>query len=279
MPQAQLAIYGILLLSLAVAVIAGVKIVLRRKQKAAHRVGLSALRELQALLAYMQQHRGMTNGVLHGDEKLRVPVQTLRKKVIAQIDHIESTSTWLKDSSQWQIITEEWAKLSSEFASKNSDVNFNNHCTMVQLVLDAIINTADYYGLSQVQRILGNNSAAYLWRELLMVAELMGQARALGIGVAVDGFSTTETKDRLRHLILEIEMASDLLVSYMPDAEATHKQLESFSEVVENYILVPRPTISAMDFFRTASGPIDVLYQHYNQQMRRLTEMIFRYSG
>ncbi len=276
MPDEQLALYGIVLLGLASAIVVTVQFYLRRKQKQSHRVGLSALRELQILLAYMQQHRGMTNGFLHGEAQLQRSVITIRKKIIGQIHHIESTSIWLKDSNQWQIITEEWARLSSEFSSKDVEVNFNNHCVLIRSVLDAIVTTADYYGLSHLQKKQGQTSVAYLWRELLTVAELMGQARALGIGIAVDGFSTVETKARLRNLILEIEMASDLLMAYLPNPKDTQKELETFCLIIEDSILTPRPAISAMEFFREASVAINGLYEHYNEQMRRLTEYVFR---
>ncbi|WP_317932622.1 hypothetical protein [Halioxenophilus sp. WMMB6] len=271
-----LLVFG-LLLSVALLGVVGLFTVRHfRRKKSLRRTGLSAVRGLQQLLTLIQQHRGLSNAILHGDHSLQTAIVAVRPKVLTQIEHCEATSVWLKDDNQWREITLAWAKITADFSTFTSETSFQRHCDLIAMVLNIIVTTAQRTYLVGMRGVRQKNDLAYLWQDLLVVAEKIGQVRALGIGIAVDGYCSPDRNERLQFLLAEVINASEQLLCVIPNPEVIAANIARFVATVEERILLARPTISALDYFQIASDAIDSLYEHYQSEMRLLMAAAFR---
>jgi len=246
-----------------------------RREANLRRSGLSALRGLQSLLAYVQQHRGLANGFLRGEATIEPALIETRNKVHAQIELIEATSDWMLDAESWRNVTESWAKIVASFPYVEAEKSFLIHCQLVRNILDLIAHTAKHHRLIAYSDSTGR-AYAYLWQQLLNTAELLGQARALGIGVVVENNCSVKTRKQIEKLVSEIEREIDLLHKHMPDHSRVCLPIRDFLNTIDNQILQQSQTIAAMTYFDIASAAINSLYEHYNENMRLLADNIFR---
>ena len=250
---------------------------LRYQQKITNdqqRIGLSALSALQVLMSSIQQHRGLANGYIHGEVALHRALIEVREKVHDQITRIESASDWVVDKEYWHSITESWAKILASFPQSDPTKSFRTHSALVRNILVLIGITAHRYHLPGVDEKT-TPGYTFLWQQLLSTAELLGQARGLGIGVVVDGECTNTTRKQMEKLVAEIERDTELLSSQLDEFGPINELIQRFLETIETQLLKESPTIEAMEYFSIASAAIDSLYQHYNEALRQLSVQIF----
>lgn len=170
------------------------------------RLCIRQLVALRALLAGFQRHRGLSNGLYAGDRSLRADVAATRKQVER---HIHETGTLMPETAAWRPIVGQWQALTRDEAvdaAVDAAQNLNRHHRLIRHTLFLMEDIATRVDLQQ-----GRAELAYLnciWREVLQTAEWVGQARALGTGVAAARGSTAGQRVRLRFLHEKIERLS-----------------------------------------------------------------------
>ncbi|GAA4960777.1 hypothetical protein GCM10025791_47760 [Halioxenophilus aromaticivorans] len=247
----------------------------QRQLREHRRAGISALRGLQILLASLQQHRGLANGYIHGEVALHRSLLEVRDKVHSQITRIEAASDWVVDKAYWQSITESWARILASFPQSDPDNSFRTHSALIRNVLVLIGHTTERHKLPGVA---AKNAMSYsfIWEKLLTTAELMGQARGLGIGIAVDGECPASARKQLAKLVAEIERESEQLAGSLPNFEPVTPLVEEYLKTIDDKLLGSAPSIEPMEYFSVASVAIDALYQYYNEALRELQVQIYR---
>lgn len=140
------------------------------------RSGLQHITTLRRLLAAIQQHRGITNGVLCGDDKLQSRLPALQRDINHHLQTLTDLDEAVRSTSSWRSIEEKWPKARTEFKQWSAEQNLFNHNLLLASVLESVEECAQHYRLTELSQKEGE-SIALLWNDLLRVAECIGQAR------------------------------------------------------------------------------------------------------
>ncbi len=192
-----------------------------------HRVIDSARQELAALqvvqpiarvVQHMQMHRGLSAGVLNGNEAMKDMRAAKEKDVIDALaaaqaslpQHLAATKDWLKIGEDWQLIQSDGLDLIPR-------ESFGQHTRLIESLLHFQVSIADHYGLTNDPEIDSTRLIDTLIRALPWALERMGQLRALGTGALVG-------KKPLQ-LVQQVEM-STILAGLNTSADVLRRNLE-----------------------------------------------------
>lgn len=242
---------------------------LRKKHRVERqRVGLIWLHRLRVFLAHVQQHRGMTSGYLNGGTGLLEDIKSLCAQVNEDIYEIVDVDPWIKANSRWISIEEHWLKLSANFQNILMEDNLRQHNTLIKNILYLIEDMAQEHDLLLLNT-QENSSLHLLWRELLAAGEFVGQARAIGMGVAAAKHCDSISRIRLNYLCQKIESNTRLLWSEITPHDNQQQKVESLLGCINTEILKELPTISPSVYFETASDALNSLYDQYDQYFKK----------
>jgi methyl-accepting chemotaxis protein len=106
--------------------------------------GLQMLKPLNRMAQYMQQHRGLSSGVLNGNEAMK-PVRAGKEKdVDAAIAEAEAVlSPALRDSPAWSRIGQDWQAIRRDGLSWTPPENIKRHTAMIDHLLMFMVDVAD----------------------------------------------------------------------------------------------------------------------------------------
>lgn len=238
----------------------------RRQSARALRENTDQLALLRQLLGSLQRHRGLSTGLLSGDERLRSELTEVR----AEIDRYFATSQTLtsRQPDSWQGLTDHWSRLRS---ADNIDVanNLVQHNQIIRNSIYLIEDIALERDLSQ-----GRPELSYLpwiWRDVIQAAEWAGQARAMGTGMAAAEDSAPGQRVRMRFLHQKIEQLSSDAFDALTDRSVSEgdigKQViqcqasvQTFLRCIDQDLLSDsKPRIDAPAFFQQATVAVEAL--------------------
>lgn len=228
-------------------------------------LGLSWLHEFRLLLTVVQQHRGLTNGYLCGDIALLERITPLQVNINQQNKQLITACSWLQDNPNWQGIESHWQRLSAGFKQLSSINNLEQHNKLITNLLYLIDDCAEQHRLYEIKDEQ-QRSIRYLWQELLVTAENIGQARALGTGVAASGACSSVERIRLSYLHQAIKN-----VPYPePKTDAAIKDL---LELIQTKIIVDQPSVSAKYYFDAATVALETVFQQFDSRLENQKNM------
>lgn len=234
----------------------------RLRQKRAHiRSNIRQLALLRSLIAGLQRHRGLSNGVLCGDAGLSDELAATRRSLEEQM---RIAATFIGGHADgWSGLIDHWSRL-QEGRSTDAANNLAQHHLIIRNSIFLMEDVASEIDLSE-----GRSDFAYLpciWREVVQAAEWAGQARALGTGIAAAGKSSAEQRIRLRFLYQKIEqLAGDAFATLQAERDlfqlARRQQaIEAFLLCIEQELLGrEQPSIAAKRYFQHATLAIEEL--------------------
>lgn len=240
---------------------------LRRKRHKRHMETLRQLLLLRQLIGGFQRHRGLSNGVLCGDDSLRANLAQIREQLNGLM--LLAASMPLHQPKAWQYLMDHWSRLSTGH-NLNPDNNLKQHHLIIR---NSIFLLQD---LALEQDLSGRNPRfshlPLIWNEVLQAAEWAGQARALGTGIAAAGQGNVGQRIRLKFLHQKIQQLttaafqalSPQFTAWMPSAQQTLKDCQTsvmqLLTCIEYHLLADEaPGISAAEYFQLASRAIDGL--------------------
>ena len=252
----------ILLVVLAVVIVAGLN---RRNQQIKKRqiIGISWLQSLRKLLSHIQQHRGLTNGYLNGGKELINDIYPLQKMITADIDAIVRIDGWIESSERWGSITQHWARLAGGFESNNCDNNLIQHNNLIQNLLYLIDDMAQAHDLLLLKDS-GGKPFHLSWRELLSAAEYIGQARAIGTGVAALHCCDSISRIRLNYLCQKITENTSRVWRDIPPSDEQRKRVDELLLCINEKIIRDHTAIAATEYFDIASKALNSLHDQYD---------------
>jgi len=223
---------------------------------------LEQLKLLRLLLADLQRHRGLSTGLLSGDQSLRADVAATRTQVdqsIAQVKTLQSNH-----SAEWKNLVTQWNALRDE-AGRDPETNMLDHH---RLIRDTIFLIEDIS--TEVDLTAGREELGYLiciWHEVVQTAEWSGQARALGTGIAAAQKSSAAQRVRLRFLHQKIEQLSGTAFATLQQSFSSRQRVQQCQTAVESFLLCinqelltgDRPQIEAKRYFDQATQAINEL--------------------
>jgi len=111
--------------------------------------GLQMVRAVNQMVQVMQQHRGLSAGVLGGNESMRAAVAEKARAGDAAVEAVQALlPAGLKEGETWKLIRDDWARLRSEGLKLPAGENFKTHSKMVSRSLEFLVETADFTRLT-----------------------------------------------------------------------------------------------------------------------------------
>lgn len=224
--------------------------------------GLAYVKALRVLLTHIQQHRGLTTGFLSGNRELSGDIANLEKRIAGDLQELKALGGWLKNNSLWLSILDHWGRLSRRYSESNTNENLRQHNLLISHLMYLIDDVAEAHRL---QRKVAQANEPEDWRDLLVIAEVIGQARALGTGVAAQGQCSSVQRIQLFHLCHKIEQH---LQQPLPDS--VRLAVEQLLECIQADMVLDHPGINAQDYFKLASCSLDQVLALFDGQIARL---------
>ena len=223
--------------------------------------GIEYIKALRGILAAIQQHRGLTTGYINGNREAAADIEKLSARITRQIRELQERSVWIDTNVKWNSLSDHWQRLSGAYRQGDADNNFKQHNILIANLLYLIEDLADAHHLSK----MGGGALDTDWRYLLSIAEYIGQARALGTGVAARGECNSVMRIQLNHLRNKI--AGAIEVNW---PEPSRKEITNLLLTIEQKLVVETPGISPRDYFDLANRCIDHVLEQFDQQIDNL---------
>ena len=146
--------------------------------------GLQMLKPMNRMVQFMQQHRGLSSGVLNGNEAMKEKRAAKEKELNDEVMAADrALAPGLRTQAAWQSITQDWDAIRQGGLAMAPPENLKRHSAMIGKVLDFMINVADESKLT-----LDPEMTTYYFMDTIVskmpaMLELMGGLRARGTAV------------------------------------------------------------------------------------------------
>ncbi|MDF1644961.1 MAG: nitrate- and nitrite sensing domain-containing protein [Pseudomonadales bacterium] len=235
----------------------------KRERKRA-KEGVQYLEALTHVLTSIQRHRGASNGYLNGDENLKSRIPSLQSEVEQHLINTSKISPWIIDNERYSAIKEHWGRLSNSYIRLEPGNCLEQHNTLIKNVLFLIEDCAETHHLHELI-LTDNRQAAYLWKELLHAAEYVGQARALGTGVAASKQCSSVARIRLSYLISQLDGFRIKNSNSQMDQE-----IGQLRDTITERIMGTKPSVNAEEYFSLSSSTLDKIIVEFNNGLNQL---------
>ena len=246
------------------ALLTAVLAMIKRKQteKKLFRTGILYLKKLRIFLMYIQQHRGLTNSFFHGNSALADDIERIEHQIGETISDIQAVNGWIQQNGKWESLVDHWQRIRAYFKNSNAEINLKQHNNLIANLLYLVDDLAYAHHLGKLGVV---DSATAKWRKLLFIAEYVGQARALGMGVATKGTCNSVARIQINHLVLKIEANIDVEWE-----ESIQHDFRQFLLIIRQQIIAEPSTILADDYFKIATLCIEHLLSEFDRQVDKI---------
>lgn len=190
-------------------------------------VGVTQINEMMPIILQIQQHRGLVNGYLNGNNKAKSDIEAKQQEIAQMIEIIETNfrkKNLPESYEKWVSIHKEWNSLRGSYESLKASESFDLHSTLVEQIEELIVSIADESDLSLDSEINSYYLMRLVVQELPALIENSAFIRGRGNGI----LSSQTLDDELRiQLLLEESKSNTALVNL-------NKSLAKISESQSN---------------------------------------------
>jgi twitching motility protein PilJ len=256
--------------------------------------GIEYLAALRQFIEHVPQHRGLTQGVLSGNEAGRKDQLTARSRIADDIKALDAVDqkygTALRSTAKWNALKARWQDLLGKVDTLKPKESFDLHTGIVADALQLTTEVSEASNLSRDPSTDGYYLQEALTVGLLPQTEYMGQARGFGTGIlaratkadATEQEKTLTPDERVQLLIMLAQMrrARDVLSRDLERVLANNPALKSSLEskarenlracdsmidlVDKRLVNAAAITLPPGEFFTAATGTIDSSFQLYD---------------
>ena len=264
----------------------------RRENLSLRLEGIRVNRLAKQLLLYLQQHRGMLNAFLNGDNSFKQKIEQKQTAIGQDIAALNAShGQGLMTTKRWEGILGDWQALRTECMALPAEESFRRHCELIRTVLYSIGDIAER---SQISGMCAADFSLVdtLWNKLPAVTEGLGQARAVGSSVAAKGYCSSVARIKLRFLEEHVRETMGSVNDYLAHAdlarttsfEQTWKETqivvrEFMALLDEKLINAEHPTIDAAHYFDAGTKAIDAMFHAFDQASTALENSLTEMSG
>ena len=102
--------------------------------------GLQMLKPINQMTQAMQQHRGLSAGVLNGNEAMKDKRAAKEKEVAAAVMAVDAAlSSALREMPAWKAVRQDWEAIASQGLTWASPENIKRHTVMIGNVLQFMV--------------------------------------------------------------------------------------------------------------------------------------------
>lgn len=262
-----------LLFLLVVLVVAFVRHQAARQQQTQ---GVLWLQAMRMLITHIQRHRGVSSGFLSGEDALKGQMEEIQLQVSRDFEQISSVGEWIKTHSGWQLITQHWARLAGSVFRLPVEGNIDQHNKLIKNILVLVDEIAVSHHLSGQ-----SGFRSVLWRELLTLAELLGQLRVSGTVITSVGESwqldlPANTRQKLQDLMQEVIATLEGPRCRSGIDPNLLQDILNFLAYIDTTILTHGPIATADEYYRVATATIDLVYEHFDDEISSVNRRLSR---
>ena len=97
--------------------------------------GLQMIKPLNKMVQFMQQHRGLSSGVLNGNEAMKDKRAAKEKDVTEAVAAADAAlAPKLRESQSWKAIRQDWSEISAQGLTWNAPENIKGNSAKVSVV-------------------------------------------------------------------------------------------------------------------------------------------------
>lgn len=248
------------------------------------RQGLSNISQIKALISLIQIHRGLSSAWLNGDDTKQKQLQIIEQNIHTETQYFQS-KTSINTNSRWTSFIDHWGRLNKQDSGRDSDNNFKQHTQLITNLLYLLEDEAERNHLNATSLPKFKN-VGFVWRELAVTAETIGQSRAIGMGIATSKVCTSVHKIRLSFLLQKIQQTMDETLPQLSALEcfahkhsdllkiATSKIEFLISTIERELIVTSEVTIDKDEYFALATDSISALDNIFAHQIEQIEHTI-----
>ena len=245
--------------------------------------GLALLKPVTRTMQLLQQHRGLTSGLLSGDESMREAQARKEEEVtrgfMAVEDQLAQPASLVDD---WRALRSDWEELKARGLKQSTRDNFREHTLLIERLQIFRGSLADQYTLSFDPDIDAHYLLDTAIVDLPVLLEKIAQLRGLATGILANKQLAENGKPKLYALISELHSAQESLslklaktARFNPGIqllltgafENIEESLDKILGRVQSDILDEAFATPADQFFQIATLGIDQGYQHLYQTL------------
>lgn len=232
----------------------------RKIQRRLH--GINALQTGVSLMTTVQQHRGLSAGLLNGNDSFRtnlVNKQAEARNVLARMKTlIDQTPELAPDRRTLETVTNGMEAIIADLRSLTPEQSFARHTELVRQIIHLIGDMGEHLGLMDNEGTSLALLSNLLLLRLPLLMESIGQARALGSGYAAKGQVGAVGRIRLSFLESHIRECRENMHIPGSNSKAATEKVEALLDLLEReFILVEEVNISPEQFFKAATDAIE----------------------
>lgn len=269
--------------------------------------GISLVRPLQSLVQLIQQHRGMSQGVLAGNEAMKASRASKEGEVLAVVSRLRGTlPSDLASGNRWRAIEAEWQRIQSEGLGWQPTDNFSRHTALIAETLVFLVDVADSTALTLDPDIDSYYLMDTVVTKVPAMLEVLGQMRATGTAALTKkdvpekqfiflGALIAELRATQAALKLNLEKTAQFNRGASRDLTKAADELlaaaSGINATVQDELIGKRFSLQPADYFRLTTTAIDTGYRQMNdvllpllgtiveRRIDRLTrEMLFNFA-
>ena len=112
-------------------------------------LGIEALKPVERLIQTTQQHRGLSSGVLNGNEAMKEKRAAKEKEITDAINGVEAKlKPELASGDSWREIKSGWERMRAEGLSWTAADNFSAHTAIIDKMIFFSVTVADEYSMT-----------------------------------------------------------------------------------------------------------------------------------
>ncbi|ANY65543.1 hypothetical protein BBD42_02990 [Paenibacillus sp. BIHB 4019] len=255
--------------------------------------GVAYIREMMPLMLQVQQHRGLSSGLLNGNADAKAEVDAKSQEIASLIQTIDTelvASGMAGAQELWEAWKQQWTKLDASNATMSAAESFEGHSTLVLDLTNIMIKLADESGLSLDTQMDSYYLGSMFVQQIPALMEHAAIIRGKGNGVLTSKKMTENEEIKLR---LEAEMINYSLTNMnkslssalgwnealVPSLEksgaTTVTSLKSFVALLNTGVLNgSNLTMNGSEFFKSGTATIGVLNDFYVQVNTELEQVL-----
>ena len=226
-------------------------------------VGLQMLKPLNRVVQVMQQHRGLSAGLLGGNEAMKAPRADKEKQVSDALAAADTAlSPKMRESAHWKTIRQDWDDIKTQGLNWAQPENIKRHSMMIDKALTLMVDIADHTQLTldpEIDTYYFMDTVVSKMPRVLAKKELSPQMR-VDISAQLVQMSST-----LRAQNANLNKVMHYAPSLQPALSAPNKE---FAEGVDKVFTLIREDILGekfltppQDYFALTTQLIDVGYK------------------
>jgi twitching motility protein PilJ len=247
--------------------------------------GLEYIRATRFLREHLQQHRGLANGYLSGDDSLKAEVldrQALVDKDIQAVDAADlKYGAGFRVTENWNKAKADWQTLKSRVMQLKPPESFAQHTKLIADISVVALDVGEFSTL-----ILDPDTDSYFLQDIVVhslptTAEYLAQSRGLGTGIAARKKITPEERTTLAVLLAQMKSeraaVNHNLASAFRNNPSLHAPLDgpaqtylnasdAYTEYLSDKLIKPEVIeVVPKDLFDTATRSIDANFALFDK--------------